>query len=249
MSQAKPLPKLSQSLEDYLEVIYHLEKENRIARVRDIAKELHVKTSSVSSALKSLGSKGLIRYDPGSFSTLTPGGLRKAEDIVRRHEILKDLLVTVLQVQDDCAEDNACRMEHCLDPEVVEKLVSFVEFVKRCPVDQTRWINATANDCSDCTFCLAEAEKRALSRGKHQEAALAGGLTLARAEIRAQVIVESVSGTDDFQRLMATSGLERGVMVEVEKKDRLSGTIHVNAKGYHVALSSADASKIPVKPV
>jgi DtxR family Mn-dependent transcriptional regulator len=249
MSQTKPLPDLSPSLEDYLEAIYHLEKEHRIARVRDIARQLEVTMSSVSSALKSLGSKGLIEYAPGRFSTLTQRGLLKAEDVVRRHEILKDFLVSVLHVHDAEAEESACRMEHHLDADVVEKLVRFVEFVKTCPVDQTRWMNSIARDCSDCIFCLDEAEKRAIAREKLREAALAGGLTLAKAETRSYVIIESVTGTDEFRHLMAEAGLESGVMLEVEKSERSSGLIHVSVKGYHLTLSLEDASKIPVKPV
>ena len=68
---------LTSAMEDYLEVIYHLEQESRIARVRDIAKRLGVKMSSVSSALKILGTRDLIRYDPHQFITLTDKGMKK----------------------------------------------------------------------------------------------------------------------------------------------------------------------------
>ena len=73
MPSMKSLPVLTSAMEDYLEAIYHLEQERRIARVRDIADRLGVKMSSVSSALKSLGSRGFIRYDPHQFITLTNG--------------------------------------------------------------------------------------------------------------------------------------------------------------------------------
>lgn len=56
--------KLTSAMEDYLEAIYHLEQERRIARVRDIALKLNVRMSSVSAALKTLGSRDLIKYDP-----------------------------------------------------------------------------------------------------------------------------------------------------------------------------------------
>ena len=44
--------KLSESLEDYLEVIFHLVKEKKVARVRDIAGRKGVKMSSVVGALR-----------------------------------------------------------------------------------------------------------------------------------------------------------------------------------------------------
>ena len=49
-----PIGQLSESLEDYVEIIYNLIEENKVARVRDIAKAKDVKMSSVVSALKRL---------------------------------------------------------------------------------------------------------------------------------------------------------------------------------------------------
>ncbi len=118
--------KLTSAMEDYLEAIYHLEQERRIARVRDIALKLNVRMSSVSAALKTLGSRDLIKYDPHQFITLTEKGLTRAREIVRNHEILKRFLTKVLQIEESVAEDNACRIEHHLDPQVIEKLIRFV---------------------------------------------------------------------------------------------------------------------------
>jgi len=132
MASFEPASALSSAMEDYLEAIYHLEREHKIARVRDIAKRLGVKMSSVSSALKSLGARGLIRYNPYEFVTLTEGGINRAEEIVRKHDVLKRFLTKALHVDETTAEDNACRIEHYLDPEVIEKLIRFMkeEFTK-----------------------------------------------------------------------------------------------------------------------
>ncbi len=249
MGSSEPLPSLTSAMEDYLETIYHLEQERRIARVRDIAKKLGVKMSSVSSALRSLGAKGLIEYDPHQYIALTPRGLAKAREIVRKHEVLKRFLTRVLQLKDSVAEDNACRMEHHLDPEVIEKLIGFMEFMEMCPVDQTRWTEVVSESCDDCVSCLDTARKRARARDKAQKTALAKGLTLAGADMGSQVIVENVKGTADFRKRLAKEGLENAAIVEIEKQDHDSGTIHANIKGYHISLSVTDASKILVKPV
>jgi len=55
---------LSDSLEDYLEIILALEKQKKVARVKDIAEEMSVLRGSVTSALKNLSSKELINYEP-----------------------------------------------------------------------------------------------------------------------------------------------------------------------------------------
>jgi DtxR family Mn-dependent transcriptional regulator len=236
-------------MEDYLEAIYHLEKERRIARVRDIANRLGVKMSSVSSALKSLGSRGLIEYDPHQFITLTDRGIQKAKEIVRKHEVLKRFLVKVLQVDETVAEDNACRIEHHLDPEVIEKLTSFVEFIEMCPVDQTRWMERISDSCDECLPCLDEAKRKVLDRAKAQKVALAEGMTLAEAIPGSQVVVDNVKGTARFKKDLAQEGLDNGVIVAIETRDTDSGAMDVNIKGYHLSLTKGDASKILVKPI
>jgi len=236
-------------MEDYLEAIYHLEQERRIARVRDIANRLGVKMSSVSSALKILGSRGLIRYDPHQFITLTDRGIKKAEEIVRKHEVLKRFLAGVLQIDPAVAEDNACRIEHHLDPEVIDKLVRFVEFMEMCPVEQTRWLEKLAESCNECLPCLEEARKKLISRAEAQKAALQDGLTLAEAVAGSQVMIASLKGPAKLRKVLLDKGLETGVIVAIEKRDQLSGDLNVNIKGYQVPVSQADASKILVKPI
>jgi DtxR family Mn-dependent transcriptional regulator len=249
MPPSESLPALTSAMEDYLEAIYHLERERRIARVRDIAKRLGVKMSSVSSALKSLGARGLIQYDPHQYITLTEPGIEKARQIVRKHEILKRFLIRVLKIDESTAEDNACRIEHHLDPEVIEKLVRFVEFIELCPMDQDRWLDARSESCDDCIPCLDNARKKVLSRARAQKAALAEGMTLAETPTGSQVMVESLKGPVKLKKIFAEQGVEIGGMVEIESKDDQSGQLEINIKGYHLSISKADAAKIFVKPI
>jgi DtxR family Mn-dependent transcriptional regulator len=249
METSKPRPTLTSAMEDYLEAIYHLEKERRIARVRDIANRLGVKMSSVSSALKTLSSRGLIRYDPHQYITLTDRGIDEAKEIVRKHEILKRFLSGVLKIKEDVAEDNACRIEHHLDPEVIEQLIGFLEFVEMCPVDQTRWLDGRSESCDDCVPCLDAAKRKVKSRARAQKAALDGGMTLAEATPGSQVIVDSVKGTAKFRKGLSQEGLESGAIVGIEARQTGSDTLDLSIKGYHVSINETDAAKIRVKPV
>ena len=45
---------LSESLEDFLEIILDLEKENKVARAKDIAERMNIQPGSVTGALKNL---------------------------------------------------------------------------------------------------------------------------------------------------------------------------------------------------
>ena len=61
--------KLSQSLEDYLEMVHMLRLANGIARVRDIAAALKVKMPSVAKAVIELKKLGLVTQEPYSVSS------------------------------------------------------------------------------------------------------------------------------------------------------------------------------------
>ena len=151
---------LSASLEDYLEVIFHLEGSNRVARAKDIADQMNVQRASVTGALKALAARGLINYSPYSFITLTPSGRDIAREVIRRHKILKEFFANTLQLGPEDAEANACRIEHAIDPAAIERLVRFVEFMSICPRTGTDWFDAFARFCklglqtSDCQACL-----------------------------------------------------------------------------------------------
>lgn len=128
MARAKRI-RLSASLEDYLEAIYNLARESKVARSKDIAKRLAVSRSSVTGALRLLKEKGLANYEPYDFITLTESGQAAAAGIVRKHNILTSFFERVLGVQTDVAQRAACRAEHTLGPEIIGRLLSFIEFV------------------------------------------------------------------------------------------------------------------------
>jgi DtxR family Mn-dependent transcriptional regulator len=252
MESSQPQPPLTSAMEDYLEAIYHLEQERRIARVRDIANRIGVKMSSVSSALKILGSRGLIKYDPHQYITLTDRGLIKAKEIVRKHEVLKRFLFRILQVDESVAEDNACRIEHHLDPEVIEKLIRYVEFTEMCPVDKTRWVEGgseVADSCENCVECLDKAHRTMMDRVEAQKAAIQDGMTLAEAEVGSQIVVDRITGPEKLLRNLEREGLENGAIVGIEDKDPTRSSISVNIKGYHVQLNLGEASHVFVKPI
>jgi DtxR family transcriptional regulator, Mn-dependent transcriptional regulator len=163
-------PKLSESLEDYLEVILDLEETHKVARAKDIAEKLGIQRGSVTGALKSLEEKNLINYSPYSFITLTDRGARIAKTITRRHHVLKDFLIKVLQLNGETAEVTACRMEHAVDEASIDRLVSFVEYIDHCPRTGSDWIQSFLDRCknvskswADCDRCIDTCKAR------HQE--------------------------------------------------------------------------------
>lgn len=125
----KQAEKLSASLEDYLEAIFNLAADGQGARSKDIAETLGVARSSVTGALQALKDKGLANYRPYGCITLTDSGQTAAAEIVRKHNILKSFFVRVLGVDEETAQQAACRSEHALGAEIIGRLLSFIEYV------------------------------------------------------------------------------------------------------------------------
>ena len=135
---------ISATLQDYLEAILDLAREKGAARVRDIAKVLSVHKSTVTAALKNLSEKGLVNYNPYEITTLTSEGRRIAEEITQKHRLIERFLREVLLMEPERARENACRMEHVVDREVLDRLVLFAQFVNECPRAGSDWIQQFA---------------------------------------------------------------------------------------------------------
>jgi DtxR family Mn-dependent transcriptional regulator len=120
---------LSASLEDYLEAIFNLAKESNIARSKDIAKSLGVSRASVTGALRVLKEKGLANYKPYDYVTLTKTGRQTAAEVAKKHKILKSFFVGVLGIEPNTAQEAACKAEHALGPEIIARLLCFIDFV------------------------------------------------------------------------------------------------------------------------
>lgn len=116
---------MTQSLEDYLETVSFLADVGGV-RVTDIAARLGVSKPSVLSALKALEEKGLLEHERYRGVVLTPLGVEKAAEIRERHVFLTHFLRDVVGVSPETAEKDACRMEHILSEETLERMRSIV---------------------------------------------------------------------------------------------------------------------------
>lgn len=152
---------LSESLENYLEVILDLERTQKVARAKEIADRLHIQPGSVTGALKNLAEKGYINYEPYSFITLTAKGRQRGEEITYRHQALNNFFLNVLQIDATTAEETACRMEHAIDKKTIDQLVRFIDYIFTCPRTGEQWIQSFADFCadggrnkSDCELCI-----------------------------------------------------------------------------------------------
>ncbi len=113
---------MTESLEMYLETISLLRERMRMARVTDIARELGVSKPSVHAALHELERRGLIEHEHYGEVFLSQAGKEASAEIRRRHELLSSFLRNVVGVGAEIAERDACRIEHYLSRETMDRI-------------------------------------------------------------------------------------------------------------------------------
>ena len=159
---AKREKKLTSNMEDYLEAIAVLKKKNGVARVKDISRLLSVRAPSVTSALSNLSDKGLVEHERYGFVELTREGGKAARDVQRRHNVLFSFLTEILNIDPKIAVEDACKMEHSVSPQTLEKLEKFIEFVEKSPYqDKPEWLEGF-----DYYFKTGKRRKCAARKGK-----------------------------------------------------------------------------------
>ena len=118
--------KIQESGENYLETILLLERKNGAVRSVDIANELEFSKPSVSRAMGILKSAGLIIMDKNNRITLTDEGRARAEAVYERHCLLVRFLREVLGVGEENSDADACRIEHVISEETLERIKDFL---------------------------------------------------------------------------------------------------------------------------
>lgn len=119
---------LSSGLEDYIEAIYVAHLNQIPLKGADLARKLEVSRASVSEALSKLVTKGLIKYNSYEAIALTPEGIELARVVYNKHHILKNFFELVLDIPAAEAGDNACKIEHIISQNILDKMIKFTEF-------------------------------------------------------------------------------------------------------------------------
>lgn len=112
---------LHESAENYLEAIYVLKNKFGYVRGVDIARELNFSKPSASRAIANLKENGLVALDPNGMILLTDEGYTIAKSVFDRHTFLKSFLMSI-GVEEQAANDEACKIEHDISLDTFEKL-------------------------------------------------------------------------------------------------------------------------------
>ena len=110
-----------ESAENYLEAILRLKESLGTVRSIDIANEMNYSKPSVSVAMKKLRESGYIEVDKDGLISLLPEGLKIAQGIYERHQLLTAFFIK-LGVSEETAAADACKIEHDLSDETFQKM-------------------------------------------------------------------------------------------------------------------------------
>jgi len=135
------MEKLTPSLEDYLEAIWIVGLSEKAVRVKNIAKFLGVRTASVVGAMKILAENDLVVHERYGYIELTRKGTKKAKEIYGKHKMLSKFFNEVLGVDKRIAAEDACRFEHYISKESLDRIVKFIKFIEMCSKDDPLWLS------------------------------------------------------------------------------------------------------------
>lgn len=211
---------LSENLEDYLETISALSAESGFARLTDIARAMSVKKPSATAALNTLSDKGLVEYEKYKPVVLTEEGRQRAQNVYRKHKLLRGFFTGVLGVDETAANIAACRMEHALDDSIMEKLVDFLK-------------SSGANSCSKCA-------RKKDSRCTDCPHAVA----LSELAIGERAVVLASAKSNSGAVLLPADSL-----VEILRRAPLGDPVIVRSNDSEISLRKSQAEKIAVKRI
>jgi DtxR family transcriptional regulator, Mn-dependent transcriptional regulator len=119
--------RIQESGENYLETILILQNKKGSVRSIDVANELDYTKASISRAMGILKKAGYITVEDGGSIHLTKEGNLRATQIYERHRLITEYLAKALNISEDIAMADACRIEHVLSEESFLQIKSWVE--------------------------------------------------------------------------------------------------------------------------
>jgi Mn-dependent DtxR family transcriptional regulator len=119
--------KIYESGENYLETILILKQRNGSVRSIDIATELDYSKPSVSRAVGILKREDYITVDADGNIELTEKGKQVAGGIYERHTLIAEYFRKALDVSEDIALKDACRIEHVISEESFDKIKAWLK--------------------------------------------------------------------------------------------------------------------------
>ena len=119
-------PSITDSIQDYLKVIYELTENGESASTNALAERLGIAPASVTGMVQKLAAARppLVDYRKHHGVKLTPAGRRAALEVIRHHRLLEAWLVKTLGYSWDEVHVEAEKLEHVISEEFEERIAA-----------------------------------------------------------------------------------------------------------------------------
>ncbi len=220
------LPRPTPTVEDYLGVIYTLERDGEVVIGARLAEWLEVSPPTVTATLKRMKRDGWVTTNAAREICLTDQGREAARSVLRRHMLAELLLARYLGVPWSQVHQEADEMEHALSAETVERLAAKLEHPELCPHGNP--LPGHENRLADL-FPLIEApvDQRLIIRRVH----------------------ESAEESLDLLTYLERCGLLPGAEILVREVMAFNETLTIECQGQSVVLGFVPATLIFVEKV
>lgn len=219
--QQRPSP----TVEDYLGVIYTLERDGERVIGARLAESLEVSAPTVTATLKRMERDGWVVISDDKEVALTKPGLLMAMSVLRRHMLTEWMLSRVLKLPLSELHREAHQIEHSISAEVEERLLSEMQDPRFCPHGNPL-------------------------PGFEDEVSL--WLPLSEVEPGAEVILkrihENLEDHYDSLSFLDSKNLMPGAKIQVQEILPFNETIHITVHGDDVILGLNLAAKLFVTP-
>ena len=128
---------LTASMEDYLEMIYRIHKEEGYVRMNQLAEKLNVRPSSASKTVQKLNSLGMVDYQKYGIIKLTEEGKKLGSFLLKRHNIIEEFLKNI-GIKEMRLKDTEM-MEHGMSLSTLQNIYILNKFFADNPDVMTRF--------------------------------------------------------------------------------------------------------------
>ena len=216
---------VTSATEEYLEIIYKLQKKSGVATTSDLARALKVTPGTVTNTIARLEKESFVIHEPYRGVRLTEKGRRIALRTIRKHRLSERLLTDLLNVEWERVHEAACKLEHSISDEIAKKIEKALGHPKTCPHG-----NPIPTECGG----IIEKSSEPLSEFNIGDKGVIAKITDERREL-----LEYLSSLE----------VRPDKIVEIVDKAPFGGPITVRIEGKNHALSREIASLIEARKI
>jgi DtxR family Mn-dependent transcriptional regulator len=127
------LERPSETVEDYLQLIYTMEREGPPVIAARVKERKGVSAPTAWATLKRMERDGLVSLGKDHHIELSTAGQEKAESIIRRHMLAERLLTDILMLDWADVHDEAHKVEHAISPLIEGQILKLLHNPETCP--------------------------------------------------------------------------------------------------------------------